>query len=331
MTRLECSTLRCIAIISIVLHNFTHWLPGGSLENEFSFNFDYYMHFWNNVISPDFLIHVFSFWGHLGVPVFVFLTGYGLARKYDDNADLGWKSFLYRHWVKLFVPMLCGTLVYFIVLFALEGHLDCSASNVFLQCIMALNFISPADIEPMPYWYLGMTLQLYVIYLLFVYKRSTTILLLLAIASFIFIALNIRYLGFLRNNSVGWLFPFFMGVAYSRYQEVVHFERGSRLIVATCLSLLIILVCGFELYAWLLTPLFVVIFAVGIVKYVPVTIQQKMESIGRYSLYFMIVHPITRVLSMQSLSDFGGYLCLLLYILTTFLVVYSFIYIKSKL
>jgi len=93
MNRLECSTLRCIAIVSIMLHNFAHKLPDAAPENEFSFSLEHYEYFWDCVFGKDFLIQIFSFFGHLGVPVFVFLTGYGLARKYDGMERLEWKTF----------------------------------------------------------------------------------------------------------------------------------------------------------------------------------------------------------------------------------------------
>ena len=123
MTRLECSALRCLAIVSIMLHNFAHWLPGAAPENEFSFSIEHYYFFWDSLIGIDFLIQFFSFFGHLGVPVFVFLTGYGLAQKYDRMEHLEWKSFLFNHWKKLIIPLVVGILVYLLVMFVLEGHL----------------------------------------------------------------------------------------------------------------------------------------------------------------------------------------------------------------
>lgn len=172
MTRLECSALRCIAIVSIMLHNFAHWLPDAAPENEFSFSLEHYNYFWEQVIGRDFLIQVFSFFGHLGVPIFVFLTGYGLAQKYDRKEHLEWKSFLYNHWKKLFIPLVVGTFAYLLVMFVMEGHLVCSVSRIIAQCTMLLNFISPMHLLPMPYWYLGMTMQLYIIYVLLVHKRT---------------------------------------------------------------------------------------------------------------------------------------------------------------
>ena len=333
MTRLECSALRCMAIVSIMLHNFAHWLPGAAPENEFSFSLEHYESFGESVVSKDFLIQIFSFFGHLGVPVFVFLTGYGLAQKYDRMEYIEWKSFLFNHWKKLFIPLVVGTLVYLLVMSILEGHLVCSVSRIIVQCTMLLNFISPMHLLPMPYWYLGMTMQLYIIYLLFVHKRPLTTLLLLTTASVIFMACCVGFPQVVvvsKFNFVGWLVPLCMGIAYSRYQARTQVRRGAWLMGVSCISLILVLLCGFNYYTWLLIPLFVVILAVGIVKYIPVLLQQRIDYIGRNSLYFLIVHPITRELIMPFAPKLGGYVSLLIYLFITFFAVYIFLYAKKS-
>ncbi len=89
LSKEECATLRTIAILSIVVHNFAHKLPGAAVENEFAFNIENSINFSNKVLSSDFLIHIFSFWGHLGVPIFVFLSAYGLSLKYGNEVSIG--------------------------------------------------------------------------------------------------------------------------------------------------------------------------------------------------------------------------------------------------
>ena len=334
MNRLECSTLRCIAIVSIMLHNFAHKLPDAAPENEFSFSLEHYEYFWDSVFGKDFLIQIFSFFGHLGVPVFVFLTGYGLARKYDGMERLEWKTFLYNHWKKMFIPLVVGTFAYLLVMYFLEGHLVCSVSRIVAQCSMLLSFISPMHLLPMPYWYLGMTMQLYIIYVLLVHKRTIKSLLLLAIASLIFMACFVNYTQVVvlsKFNCVGWLAPLCMGIAYSRYQSKCHVERGIKLIGTLGITLLLVLVCGFNFITWLLIPLFIVVLSVGVVKYIPVCLQQKMDSLGRNSLYLLIVHPITRELIIPLVSCLGGGISLFVYMCITVVVVYSFLYVKNKL
>lgn len=86
LTKTECSALRGIAILGIVMHNFLHWLRPMVKENEYQFhqnNVDGIM----GVLSRldwDIPLQLFSFFGHYGVPVFLFLSGYGLVKKYES-------------------------------------------------------------------------------------------------------------------------------------------------------------------------------------------------------------------------------------------------------
>ena len=67
----------------IVVHNFCHLLPNAAHENEFFFDVGNDQFFLAHIFTSDFVVQLFSYWGHLGVPVFVFLTGYGLSQKYE--------------------------------------------------------------------------------------------------------------------------------------------------------------------------------------------------------------------------------------------------------
>ena len=105
LNRAECNAMRGLAIIGIFMHNYCHWLGGIVRENEYQF-------FANNVYGlnraiahADSLlpVHLFSFFGHYGVPVFLFLSAYGLYCKYesrpDDKSDTGCVSFIRVHFL----------------------------------------------------------------------------------------------------------------------------------------------------------------------------------------------------------------------------------------
>ena len=86
----QCNALRGIAIIGIFLHNFCHWLkPGIILENEYNFNFNFSRQMWDYLtqggIDMYLPIQFFSFFGHYGVPIFLFLSGFGLVMKYENE------------------------------------------------------------------------------------------------------------------------------------------------------------------------------------------------------------------------------------------------------
>lgn len=331
MTKLECSALRCLAIICIILHNYAHWLPRSAQENEFAFSIDNNFYFWHSFFDVNFLIQLFSFFGHMGVPVFVFLTGYGLAQKYDHIEQLDWKKFLFSHWKKLFIPLVVGTFTYLIVMFVLKGHFVCSMNRAIVQCSMLLNLISPMHLLPMPYWYFGLTMQFYVLYLLFIHKHSTTPILLLTIISIAFTVCFPQYIRLAKFNCIGWLAPLLLGVIYSRYQNhILPKERTYHIYVLT-LSIILIALSGFNYYSWLLIPIFVVIAAIGFVKYLPISFQQKIDFIGKNSMYLFVIHPITREIILPLNHILGNYLSWCLYLFTSLAIMYSFFYIKNHL
>ena len=94
LTRKECTAMRGIAILAIMLHNYTHWLKGIVRENEYTWQYAKWDQLWQVIQNPDELLpmHLFSFFGHYGVPVFLFLSGYGLVKNHafvDGNKRIG--------------------------------------------------------------------------------------------------------------------------------------------------------------------------------------------------------------------------------------------------
>lgn len=322
----ECLALRGIAIIGIFFHNFCHWITEAYQENEFGFLEENNTLFWESVVGPDFLIHIFSFWGHLGVPVFVFLSGYGLSLKYE-SLSISCHDFLYSQYKKLFVPLLIGTFIYVIVICIGNGSWDKPIHNLLLQVLMLLNiFPHPGqNISPVPYWYFGFTMQLYILYRLMVYKRSTLYLLLLTIICGVCMALTESHptiLEYMKYNFMGWLLPFLMGVLVARHPMKPHFicKRGPWLLVGIVATLTTIF---FSLFfqLWLIMPALVVLCAISLVKVIPAYIQVLLNYVGRYTMFIFTIHPITRAIIFPQIYSKGIYTSLLIYTLATLLLV----------
>ena len=84
LTRTECNALRGLAIIGIFLHNYCHWLRPVVKENEYQYfqhNVDGLYQVLQGQWDELFFFHILSFFGHYGVPVFLFLSAYGLTMK----------------------------------------------------------------------------------------------------------------------------------------------------------------------------------------------------------------------------------------------------------
>ena len=87
LTRDECSAMRGIAILAIMLHNYCHFIGRIVQENEYQFFASNNDKLWQVLSNPDALlpVHLLSYFGHYGVPVFLFLSGYGLVMKYEKS------------------------------------------------------------------------------------------------------------------------------------------------------------------------------------------------------------------------------------------------------
>jgi hypothetical protein len=306
-----------------MLHNFLHWLPGAAKENEFAYHVENDIYFRHTIFSSDFLINLFSYWGHLGVPLFVFLSGYGLALKYDSHERLEWKNFIWLHYKKLFFPLLYGTLLYIVVLFMRDGNVNFSFGRFFFQCTMLLNLIYPYEqnITPGPYWYFGMTMQLYLFYLFVVHRRPVKYMIGATVISVVFMGMLIhdthRILIWTKYNVLGWMMPLTLGILAARYFSWIHLfkDRSKTFVFFACL-LLILILCGRSYYLWLVTPVVALLMGIALVKIVPSFVWEKVKLIGDISLYILIIHPIIREVTLP-LSAYWGIWSVVVYTIVT--------------
>ena len=340
MRRIECSALRCIAIICIMIHNYAHKLPCAAQENEFAYHLDNDNNFWNVLFSSDFLIHFFSYWGHLGVPIFVFLSGYGLALKYNDHVQIKWKNYLGSHYRKLFFPLLYGTLAYIAVILIRDGNIHFPIARFIFQCTMLLNLIYPYEqnITPGPYWYFGMTMQLYLLYLFIIHRRSLKYMIGITVISIVFMGLLIhdthRILIWTKYNVVGWMTPLALGVLAARFPSYIRYfsVRAKASVVFICLLPCLIL-CGRNYYLWLMTPVVVLLMGIAFVKFVPSFVWEKVKVIGDISLYILIVHPIVREVTLPISLYWGSWSIIIYASLTlaiSLLIAKSVAFFKNK-
>ncbi|MDE6559302.1 MAG: hypothetical protein K2K29_05405 [Muribaculaceae bacterium] len=114
LTRRATIIARALAILIIMLHNLVHIFPTIINEAEFNYypalNVYFFRHLnsGNPLIFYDFL----SFLGWYGVPVFMFLSGFGLAKRYDPDPGFSAGGFIWRNWRKLFFLMLPAVMVF---------------------------------------------------------------------------------------------------------------------------------------------------------------------------------------------------------------------------
>ena len=235
ISRTQCDVLRGLAITGIFIHNFCHWLRGAHPENEFNFhpgNSTKMWDYWTGNIDHFAPIQFFSFFGHYGVPLFLFLSGYGLVMKYERAGEPRVKAlpFLGYQWLKLFRLMILGYILSFIV-YVLWCDSGVNPWNVIAaQLSLTVNFFfeNPGTaMLPGPYWFFGLMLEIYVIYRLLIYpghdKRGSVwrwlVPVLLIVVAWAVMAVSEGHdkrLVYLRYNAFVGMLPLCMGVLTAR-------------------------------------------------------------------------------------------------------------------
>ena len=311
LTRAQSAAIRGLAIIGIFLHNYCHWLGPVVKENEYTFsqhNVD-----WLTAVmaSPDGLLpaHLVSFFGHYGVPVFLFLSAYGLELKYGRSLYAPAFRFVAYHWKKLFSMMIVGFVSFTIVDAMTPGRWHYTLTQVVAQLAMVNNLLPDPDhnIWPGPFWFFGLMLQLYVVYRLLLYKRHwawTAGAMVVCLGVQLAFAPESEALNWYRYNFMGGMLPFGLGLLYARY--------GNRIILTNLntLSLLVSVVfCGFMVMwmsasylLWSVVPLVVCILCVYVVKLlsqaarrpVGAWLMERLVWMGEISAALFVIHPVLR-------------------------------------
>lgn len=349
LSRKECSALRGIAILGIVLHNYCHWLGMAVKENEYTFTMAKASGLANAVVHPtwDLPVHLLSFFGHYGVPVFLFLSAYGLTMKYENGGaeDRVW-PFLKSHFRKLFRMMIVGFAAFLMVDRVTGGPHHYELLDVVTQLLLVNNLMPNPDavIWPGPYWFFGLMLQLYTVYRLFLYKRHWGV-----TVAFMLVCTLLQApcspegeaLNRLRYNFIGGMLPFGLGLLYGRlvemkWEEHLRWKPGSHGVKALCTVIVLLLLVAaiynwsFDFLAWLWVPAAVCLLNVLVVKVLPEKVNSLLAWVGAISSAMFVCHPITRKIFIPISRQGDIYTGLLLYMVATIVLAMGFSYILQK-
>jgi len=339
LSRTECNILRGIAIIGIFLHNYCHWLNPIVKENE-------YQYFQKNVdwlgqviLAPDekIVAHVISFFGHYGVPLFLFLSAYGLVMKYETKPlkqtaltviqPSAW-NFIEYHFLKLFKMMVVGFSA-FIMIDAITPHShEYKMIDVLSMLGLFGNVLPEPDkvIWPGPFWFFGLMLQLYIIYRLFLYRRGWKTVTLL-----IFLCWGVQALcppesvelNRLRYNFIGGMLPFGMGLLYARFGSQIGRQWAA---IIGILSTIAVAVFSLNYQMWFWVPVFVVITGVCAARCLSKLwgISYALNWVGSISAALFVCHPITRKIFIRFSRGEDIYTGLVMYIIASLCLAWFF-------
>jgi hypothetical protein len=333
ISKTESHAMRGIAILAIVLHNYCHWLGKMVQENEYQFSERNVRRLMVEVAHPswELITHLISFFGHYGVPVFVFLSAYGLVMKYEksplavEGKEEGAWAFIWKHYKKLFLMMIVGYSAYVMVDYMTPGPRRYEFWNVVGQLGMFSNLYKDPDhdIWPGPYWYFGLMVQIYIVYRLVFYPRNLRTnkcviggLFAVTLLAQLFFPPEGLSLQWYRYNVFGSLPIFIVGVLFARHNRFNEPTRTTYIGLAIASTALIFL---FSLWfaTWIIVPFVICIGTVAIVKLLPQFLMNIFSWVGGISAAMFVCHPITRkvIIPISRHGDlFAG---LLLYLVAT--------------
>lgn len=333
--------------MGIMLHNYCHWLGRAVKENEFTFTRGKAVDFFRRLGEADWYglpIDVASFLGHYGVPIFLFLSAYGLVMKYeraesDPSAELPAGVFLKNHFQKLFLMMIFGYAMFLVADLITPAPHSYAATDVAAQLLMVNNLLPHPDkiIWPGPYWFFGLMMQLYLVYRLVLYRRSSwlaVVVVALCTAAQLMCQPEGETLNRLRYNCVGAMLPFCGGLLYARAVRGGQGDCLPRhmpapaarcwLIAIAAMALLFILAGSMDFCLWLFVPLAVCALWVAMVKLLPDRLTTALAWVGNISAAIFVLHPLLRKIFIPISRRGDVYAGLLIYIMCTIVAAYAY-------
>lgn len=314
--------IKGIAILMIMMYNFLqNMIPYGG--NEMAWDYHNTMTFFSGLGTKFFSLCIFSYYGWYGVPLFLFLSGYGLSMKYQGPIDF--IPFSKKHFKKLFILLFPALLLYIATTYYLY-HKTYPPLLFFEQITFSVNIFS-REIEPGTYWFFGLILQFYILFSCFLQKIEEKTLLFFLIGS-ILLDYSIMYLLepeqciYAKHNFIGWSAPFIYGILRQRY-------RRERLELWTLIPMCLLFIpCSLQKFLQPFSSILFIEICVTIFTYVK---SRLLIFLGSISSCIFVIHPIIRFVFMRSTPEMRVYNRILLYIPIVIVLSYIYRYLYNKL
>lgn len=332
--------MRGLAIAGIMLHNYCHAFPFAIKESEFELQVSETLRWTSYLqhIDTCFLVHLFSCWGYLGVGVFMFLGAYGLVCKYESGAEpFSPSRFIFKQWRKLlalvFVPQLAFVVIQLVALHSTFA----TPWSVLAQLAMVINpmlgVVPGIKIVPFPYWYLGMMMQLYILYALIRRFIGPKARLWIPVA-IIAVGYTLHFAVTPGSDAAGWMrynapvafVSFGLGMLAARYgrDSWLTARRALLLFPLMCVA---IVVGSVNHAMWGLVYATATILVMCIAAVLRGRLLNCAVKVGEVSALVYILHPVTRFVVMLPAQKFFPewvHTQVLVYILLTALTVYIY-------
>lgn len=302
LSREQCLNMKGVGILLIMVHNYVDLLMGIHC-NEMSYTQAYTDAFVSHAFSSSAFWYILSYAGWIGVPLFFFVSGYGLTKKYGSNSELKVFPYLKSHVIKLWKLLVPVYLLYAVIYHYVFGEYIWWKAMLSVMTFTA-NFYGDIFFDPGVYWFFGVILQFYVLFLVF--RRLSVRWLYVLLAAFVVIHYIALYFTgettmiWVRHNFTGWGAPFILGMIAAKNG----FDIPERWKLPVCIgSFCLLWLCLTWKPMVPLAELTFVVFAVSLVKMMAF---KPMAFIGAISASIFVVHPFVRMVFYQTISPIRG-------------------------
>lgn len=300
LDRRDTLVMKALAISAIVFHNYFHVIHYSVRENEFDFDPNRFWLLSKTMDNPVLAIQaIFSFFGHFGVQVFIFLSAYGLAKSHWDESE-HWNQFVWGRVRKLYPLFGVVILPWFLYEAVLNGPVTAlTTKGIEILCMaVGISSLLPGyGLPPIgPWWFIPFIVQFYVLWppmRRFTIRFGQRGILVAAFVSLLIVyfvnPFLVRRSINLLETPVGHLPELCLGIIAARYPT----HPRNHLVIAACL---IVLLGSLYRAFWPLT------FASALVAFVmiyfkirPVLRRNRvLQWIGRYSVLIFLLNGIVR-------------------------------------
>lgn len=308
LSREQCYSIKGLAILLIMIHNFTDFLL--SIEcNEMVYEQKNTDVFLENLFSSNWFGYIFSFAGWIGVAAFFFLSGYGLTKKYNGSKTFNSGSYIKNHLIKLWILLVPVYLLYISVF-------TTDFITAIAHITFTINILRYVDnhfiLDPGVYWFFGAIFQFYLLFI-FMRKLDNRWLWCLCIVFLVFhyylLYLNTAIMSCMRHNFIGWGTAFTLGIIAAKTQLSIP-KQYNRIVCAISF----ITLCFCLVIKWLtpFTEVFTIIFFITLSKMLT---KKWICFIGVISPSIFVLHPtIRRVIYCLYFAPEHAYLLTLIFI-----------------
>ena len=300
LTKEQCHNIKGYAIFIIMVHNFVDHLLGINC-NEMYYTQYVTDAFVANLFTKSSIWYIFSFAGWIGVAPFLFLSGYGLTKKYG-NQKIEYAAYCKYHIIKL-LKLLVPVYLLYVLVSCLVFETEFSLQSFIAHLTFTINFFkfdnSGFIIDPGVYWFFGAILQFYLIFPII--KNFSTKKLWIIVIAFVliyyfnlYVISNDDFSEWTRHNFIGWTIPFILGMIAARGKLTL---TKSQSIIIFPISLILLFIC---LTHKILTPFTEVLTIISFISFVHMFTLRAISFLGIISASLFVIHPFVRMVFYNS-------------------------------